>query len=178
MSPAGAVFENMPFHCELDHGYSVPPEECEENLKSFMAGFTAFRQKIIVKNCDDCLLTLTVFREETGADYAFQKTKEIYNGYSYASPELRQLISSIERAIRESVAAHDISGDMFVTTLKYLRMAPEEHVGCLNHKEEVSSRLIKYYLTMRMFFVLENKNKEYKDKKDKARKLAKQSKCM
>lgn len=84
MSPAVAIFENMPFHCEPDHGYSVPPE-CEENLKSFTAGF---RQEKIVKDCDDFRLTLTLFRDETGADYAFQKTKEIYNGYSYASPGL------------------------------------------------------------------------------------------
>lgn len=81
-------------------------------------------------------------------------------------------------AIRESVAAHDISGDIFVTTLKYLSMSVEEHVGCLTNKEDVSSRLIKCYLTVRMFFVLENKNKEYKEKNDKARKLAKEAKCM
>ena len=141
-----------------------------------MAGFTAFKQRKIAKNCEDCLLTMTVFREETGANYTFQKIKEMYNGYSYASPELRELISSCERAIRESIAANDINGDIYVTTIKYLRLSPDDHVGCLKHKEELTSRLIKYYLTMRMFFVLDNKNLFYKEKKDKARKFAKQAK--
>ncbi|KAK3924063.1 Transposable element P transposase, partial [Frankliniella fusca] len=169
----GAVFEDMPFHSELDHSFSLSPEQCEENIISFLAGFTAFRQNKIVQNCEDCLLTMT-----KKLVLAFQKIKEIDNGYSYASPELRGLISSCERAIRESVAANDIGGDMFVNIIKYLCLAPEGHVGCLDHREEVTSRLIKYYLTMRMFFILDNENIFYKDKKDEAIKLTKRSKLV
>jgi len=77
-----------------------------------------------VNGCDDCLLTFSVFREETGSESTFSRIKEIYNGYNYASPELREVVSACEKAIRDSVAENQVSKEMYVDIVKHLRLAP------------------------------------------------------
>ena len=175
----GEVYDPLPAPSEQDHRYLASPEQCETNLVAFMAGFTAFRQKKVANGCADCLLTMTVFREETGPDCAFSRTKEIYNGYTYASPELKNLVSSCEKATRDSLAAHDINGDLFKTTLKYLTLdLDNSYVGCIQNKADVTKRLIKFYLTMRMFFAIDNKNLEFKNSKTTSKALVKKSRLL
>ncbi|KAE8739250.1 hypothetical protein FOCC_FOCC015248 [Frankliniella occidentalis] len=166
----GEALEALPLAHQLDHSYQPQAKEMDSQIVTFMAGFTSFRKQKVAGGCTDCILTFTQFREEAGPDHDFTKTKEIYDGYTYASDEMVRLIKAAEKAVQESTHNHDIHEDMFITTLKYLKIEPGSMVGCINHMEEVTKKIVMFYLTMRMFFIAERKNKE----SEKARLLKKE----
>lgn len=145
-------------------------------MVKFMAGFTAFRQKKIAQNCDACLLTFTQFREEADSGHNFTRTKEIYDGYSYASNELSNLIKATEKAVQEAVYVENVHEDLFINTIKYMKLAAGDHVGCIDHHFDLTKKVIKYYLTMRNFFIAEKKSSEVADLNKKKKALSKQSK--
>lgn len=103
--------ECYPMAHMTDHSYLASPEQCEENLLSFMSGFSAFKQKKLANNCSDCLQTFSKPREEAGSTFAFTRIKEIYMGYTYPSDEMRRLIAAVETAVRESLHNHGIQTD-------------------------------------------------------------------
>lgn len=74
------------------------------------------------------------------------------------SDELRSLVEAVEKAIRECVTNHDLHADVFTTTLRYLKLHPSAYVGCPDHKEALSKKIVKFYLTMRLFFVADRVN--------------------
>ncbi|KAK3928702.1 DNA transposase [Frankliniella fusca] len=172
----GEAFEPLPLSHQVDHSYLPQPAEMESNIVAFMAGFTAFRQEKIAKGCANCIMTFTQFREEAGSDHHFTKTKELYGGYTYASHTMVCLIKASERAIQDCVKNHDVHEDMYITTLRYLKLDSDQMVGCIDHMQEVTKKVVQFYLTMRLFFVADHKNKENEKAKTMKKQYAKQSK--
>lgn len=76
------------------------------------------------------------------------------------------------------MAENDVSTELYVDIMKHLRLAPEHHVGCLAHKDVVTKRIISFYLTMRVFQVLDKKNESFKTKKKQGKKLVKKAKLL
>lgn len=150
----------------------------EDNLTKFMAGFTAFRQKKIAKDCTDCLLTFTQFREEVGSGFEFMKTKEIYGGYSYPSNEMASLICRVEKAMQDCFHDNNLEENIFIKVIKYLKIENSDKVGCIEHKDEITKKIIKFYLTMRMFFVTQEKNREVEEKRNLKKQFNKQAKLV
>lgn len=164
---------------QVEHSYAVAAPTMEEPLIKFMSGFTAFRRKKVANDCTDCLLTFTQFREEADSGHDFTRMKEMYDGYSYASNEMVDLIKAVEKAVQESIHHHGFHKDMYITALRYLRLTPGQMVGCVNHMESVTKKLVTFYLTMRMFFAADRKNEEIEEKnkaKSTMKKYTKQAK--
>ncbi|KAK3919880.1 Cytochrome c oxidase subunit 1 [Frankliniella fusca] len=140
-----------------------------------MAGFTAFRQKKLVQGCTECLDSITKPRSDTGPKDGFTLTKESFSGYTFASDELVNLVEAVEKAVGDCMTNHKFHADLVFTTLKYLVIKSDCFVGCLNHRDIVTKKLIRYYLVVRQFFASDIGNQQMgKDKKIKA--LRKQSK--
>lgn len=176
-----ALMECYPMAHMMDHNYLPSLEECEENLVSFMSGFTSFKQKKLANECSDCLQTFSKPRQEARSTFAFTRIKEIYMGYTYPSEEMRSLVAALETAVRESLHNHGIQTDIFKKTLEYIRLDPaKDLVGCILHKEDITKKIIRYYLVMRMFFAIDRRNKEIEleRRKQEAKKLVKKSRLL
>ena len=159
-----------------DHSYRSIP--VERYLTHFMAGFTAFKQKKLVKNCQECLQTIVKPREEASEGDAFTLMKESFGGYTLPSDSLVALIKAVEVAAADCHANHGVQEDMLFTTVKqYLKINADCFVGCLEHTEVVTKKILKYYLITRMYFASAMKNNEISNEKDKRKDQRRQSKA-
>lgn len=102
--------------------------------------------------------------------------KEMYGGYTFPSNELAKLVEAAERAVQICFKENAVHQDMFITCLRYIKLEQENLVGCLDHMHEVSKKVIKFYIVMRMFFVSDRKNLELEEKQRLRKQHAKQSK--
>lgn len=165
----GMPFDELPLQTLKEHSYNVITPE--KHMVHFMSGFTAFKQKKLVKDCLPCLQSLTKPREEANENDALVVIKEAFGGYTYASDSLAELIRAVETAVNECVGNHNVHKEMIFTTLKHLRIDAKCMVGCMEHMTEVTKRVLKFYLVTRMFFAGDMKNASIlRDKQTRANK--------
>ncbi|KAK3914778.1 Replicase polyprotein 1a [Frankliniella fusca] len=53
---------------------------------------------------------------------------------------MKEMYERTEKAVQESLFRHDVHGDIFRTTLKYVKLSQGDLVGCLEHMHEVSQK--------------------------------------
>lgn len=84
--------------------------------------------------------------------------KEIHGGYSIPSNTLVSLIKAVEFAVSDTMSNSGVHEEMIFTALKYLRLDVSCFVGCIDHTQELTKAMLKYYLYTRMFFAADMKN--------------------
>ena len=149
----------------------------EEHITHFIAGFTAFKQKKVLKNCQECLKSILKPREEASEGDSFTLMKESFGGYSLPTDSLVALIKAIEIAAAECVAKQGFHEDMLFTTMKYINIDSSCFVGCLEHVTETTKRVMRFYLITRMFWAGEMKTMALLHDKEKRKDQRRNSKA-
>lgn len=148
---------------EHDYLWSQPSQYI-----SYMAGYVA--RKAIMRfckfvdgktqvSCEDCVVTLILpTNESIPENHKFIEIKS--RGFlKHPSKELVSLITSIENAIMEVVQGRLPQADtLFKVTEKLEEMSPLSHVGCSNHSNDLTRRVMSFYLTTRMHFLAKQTN--------------------
>ena len=175
---SGKAIEALPLNCQVDHNYFESAPDVEEPIARFLAGFTAFRKRSLVERCDVCFGSLEKPHSDANSGDRYIQIREQYK-LTLPSDELVELLRAVERAVLECVGKHGIHKDMAFTTAKYLRLDPAFIIGCLDHTAALTKKIIKYYITMRMFHAADAYTKQETEKN--ARKMkshTKQAKVM
>lgn len=73
---------------------------------------------------------------------------------------LYTFIKKVEHIIRQTLDSHPVFGDLFWAMLVQLEAASLPVVGCAVHFQEVTAKVIKFYVIMRVHFYSRKKNSE------------------
>lgn len=131
--------------------------------------------------CENCMASL-ILKDNVSipASHKFIQLKS--KGFlTHPSVELFNLISVLEEVTLETLKKNYIGADFIFNITEELAKKHLPFVGCDTHKRDLVRRIVTFYLTMRMFFIVKqcNKNdcieKEVTREKRKLSKLATES---
>lgn len=159
---------NLPSTENIDKEHDYPWSQPSAYAISYMAGYVA--RKSIMRfckyvdgksqvSCEDCVVTLVLSSGESiPENHKFIEIKS--RGYlKHPSRQLVSLITSIENAIMEVVQNRLPQADtLFKVTQKLDEMSPIAHVGCTKHNNDLTRRVMAFYLTTRMHFLAKQTN--------------------
>lgn len=134
---------------------------------SYIAGYIArkgprfakFRDSKQLIICEDCVKTLTLRPNDPIPEkhrLILQKTK---GSLKHPSAALVDLVSILERGTLEATKIGDVNADMlFNITNNIETLSPLPLVGCIKHNNEVTHKIIRFFLTTRMNFLCKQSN--------------------
>lgn len=155
---------------ETDHDYDVAMTSKE--AQAYYSGVIA-RSAERFTRCSTCLDSL---RNETPQERDKAIVCLTHGFLYYASDALFQLTTEIERALLKVIGLHSLNEDTLIQALDKLARANLPRVGCSQHKQDLSIKLVNYYFISRANQVAKCYNKIYDDKKHKTKKMRKNAK--
>lgn len=153
---------------------------------AYVSGFVVRKCKRFLKHkigkdavfCQDCFEAL-IFDEESGVEPELFKLINIKTkGYLIKpSMALFNLITILERATLDVIQKNEINSEtLFEITTAIEKLGRLPMIGCEKHKLDLTHRIIRFYLTTRMFFITKQVNKNENIEKERTREKRKLSK--
>ncbi|KAH6920747.1 hypothetical protein HPB50_028265 [Hyalomma asiaticum] len=103
-------------------------------------------------SCEDCLATCVSDGYVPAAAALTEMKSFVPGSLQHPSGALTSVLSSIEHVIQRSTKDNKVFGDLFWSIMEELSECVLTRVGCTEHFEVLSARIIKFYLTTRMHF--------------------------
>lgn len=103
-------------------------------------------------SCEDCLATCVSDGHVPAAAALTEMKSFVPGSLQHPSGALTSMLSSIEHVIQRSTKDNKVFGDLFWNIMEELSECVLTRVGCTEHFEVLSARIIKFYLTTRMHF--------------------------
>lgn len=134
-----------------------------EYVLSYIAGYVARKGSRFAKFgdkqptvCEDCLKTLVLGTNNPIPEkHRLIELKTEGSSLKHPSAALVDLLSILERGTIEVTKTGDINADtLFSITNRIDALSPLPVVGCTNHANEVTYKIVRFFLTTRMFFSL------------------------
>lgn len=134
---------------KLQHSYSR--STAKENALHYLAGYVAKKARKST-NCADCLVTLVSTDHVPPAANLTETRSFVPGALQHPSDALTSMLNDIERVIEKRTAKKEVFGDLFWVVVDELSQNALVRVGCSAHFEELSARILKFYLVTRMHF--------------------------
>lgn len=162
-----------------DHGYQKAG--AHSMVVYYLAGYV---HKKVTKNisCEECHTVLTAAPEQLSSLHSDLPQRHLTDLRSYKPGCLREpslrlytVVKKMEKTVSQTLNKSPVFGDLFRKLLDELEKASLPALGCVEHCQEVSTMVIKFYVVMRMHFFSRKKNGEMMvtQKVQQARKQAK-----
>lgn len=133
----------------LQHSY------CRTTAKAsalyYLGGYVVKKARKFT-SCEDCLATCISDNHVPAAAALTEMRSFVPGALQHPSGALTSMLSGIERVIEKRTNGNKVFGDLFWTIMGELSGCSLTRVGCTEHFEELSARIIKFYLTTRMHF--------------------------
>lgn len=164
---------------ERDHGYQKAG--AHEMVVYYLAGYV---HKKITKTitCEECCALLTASPDQFNSEETQLNQRRLTELRSFkpgclreASFRLYALIKEVEEVVHDTLETSAVFGDIFWMVLDRLHATALPAIGCNEHHEFLTAKIIKCYCLMRMHFFSRKKNRELlvTEKVQNARKKAK-----
>lgn len=168
-------FNNNEFSiAETSDAKKLQETNSDQYIIAYMAGYIV-RKAQKWTSCETCLNSL-----ESPCDADIEANQMIkmltLKSLKYPSQSLRNMLTEIEKIILTIVRDECFQADTFFHICYTLQEVKLPLVGCCAHNEELTKRLLNFYLIMRSNFINKAQNlsrAELKEKTKKARKNAK-----
>lgn len=133
----------------LQHSYSR--STARQNALHYLAGYVAKKARKST-TCADCLAALVSTDNVPPAAKLTEMRSFVPGALQHPSDALTSLVDGIERVIEKKTEKKEAFGDLFWDILEELSQNTLVRVGCSVHFEELSARVLKFYLVTRMHF--------------------------
>ena len=147
-------------------------------IESF-AGYVARKGVRRLTNCKHCAESLTGDREQSGK---LLSTRDKYGVLFVPSTGVFELITYLEKKVTNEIDGkiENVTRDTFFNICKKINQLDLSRnsmaIGCIDHSEELVSKLVHFYITTHLFFIVREAKKQLKTH-GKCKALKKQSKC-
>ena len=153
-----------------------------EYVLTYISGFVARKTSRFIlfggkSPCEDCKSSLLLNPSEKIPESHKLIQLKSYGYLKHPSKDLFRLISLLEQATLTAIANKDLNAETLYEITNAVESLPSTPlIGCKEHAKSVTYRVITFYLTMRMYFLCKQANKNDSVEKEKTRenrKLAK-----
>jgi hypothetical protein len=144
----------------------------DDRLLQFLSGYVAMKA-ISQKRCENCTNTLICRDDESNSgisvDNSLLQIRNYHNVLHYPSNSLSRLVSFIEKYITAEIGCENISSlspDTFPKILDALCTAEIPFIGdigCHEHRLDLLSFIVRFYLILRMYFICKQYNNSIKN---------------
>ncbi|KAH8036774.1 hypothetical protein HPB51_005263 [Rhipicephalus microplus] len=164
---------------ERDHGYQKAG--AHEMVVYYLAGYV-HRKITKTITCEECCALLTASPDQSNSEETQLNQRRLTELRLFkpgclqeASFRLYALIKEVEEAVHDTLETSAMFGDIFWMVLDRLHATALPAIGCNEHHEFLTAKIIKCYCLMRMHFFSRKKNRELlvTEKVQNARKKAK-----
>ncbi|KAH8031901.1 hypothetical protein HPB51_021543 [Rhipicephalus microplus] len=144
------VLEKLPEEDANQHDYGRPTPH--DAALYYLAGYVVKKAEKF-SSCGDCKATLLATNDVPSAAILTEMRSFVPGALQLPSKDLTSLLTDVESAITERTRDNVVFGDLFWCIVKDLTQGHSlAQVGCGVHSEELSARIIKFYLVTRMHF--------------------------
>lgn len=166
-----------------DHDYTM--SETSEYALSYIAGYVSRKSARFVKyitnnttaECNDCLQSLTLLPHDVIPERHKLIELKSRGSLKHPSVKLFDLIQILEIATIGVVKEGEVHVDtIFEITQRLEEISPLPFVGCEQHAFLLTRRIVIFYLTMRMFFIYKQYNKNNNETREKTKESRKSAK--
>ncbi|KAH8020274.1 hypothetical protein HPB51_025764 [Rhipicephalus microplus] len=149
---------------ERDHRYQKAG--AHEMVVYYLAGYV---HKKITKTitCEECCALLTAFPDQFNSEETQLNQRRLTELRSFkpgclreASFRLYALIEEVEEVVHDTLETSAVFGDIFWMVLDRLHATALPAIGCNEHHEFLTAKIIICYCSMRMHFFSRKKNRE------------------
>jgi len=155
------------------HEYNI--QAINDKALAYVAGFVARK----VQNWTKCEICKGSAVKEEGGMERDRMIDSLNRGYlKYPSEELYQLLFAIETAIMKTTGSSQICTATFQIVSQNILKEKIHHVGCKQHENELTKRIIHYYTIMRAKIICKKHNSIFDDAKQKEKSFRKLSKLV
>lgn len=152
----------------IEHNYTL--SETSAYALTYIAGYVSRKGSRFAKYfdngkpyiCDDCVISLILPSENEKPER--HKLIEIKSKGKLKHPSLNlcNLITVLEYATMKTVNDQEINANtLFEITRALEEIGPIPFVGCEEHAHLLTRKILMFYLTMRMFFICKQYNKNH-----------------
>lgn len=127
-----------------------------------IAGYSVRKLKRIIK-CGNCLQVIQMSREagkELECNDVICKM-DLFGGLLFASNELFNLTKQLEKCVLRAVSKNFKNVDTISEISIELQKEIIVKVGCFEHENELTKKIIDIYIVMRAHFLAKSENKRY-----------------
>jgi hypothetical protein len=136
-----------------------------EQLLQFFAGYVASKAAKF-KACNDCIPHLYSRANTCNLPATFLDMRNYFNVLHYPTETLFSLVKILEKSILSVITSTEkLSPDTFFEIARSLLNLDLPHVGCAQHKPEVTGYIIQFYLVLRMHFASQEFNNTISNRK-------------
>lgn len=144
------VLEKLPEEDANQHDYCRPTPH--DAALYYLAGYVVKKAEKF-SSCGDCKATLLATNDVPSAAILTEMRSFVPGALQLPSKDLTSLLTDVESAITERTRDNVVFGDLFWCIVKDLTQGHSlAQVGCGVHSEELSARIMKFYLVTRMHF--------------------------
>lgn len=155
-------------------------EKSDSRLIYYMAGYVA-RKCVLKLNCASCKDILLVEPNEAAVHHLpSEYTKHCdWGGLLYPSKNLYCFVAELENLFTECFSTGELHANSISDVISLVRQTfiHSNAVGCSVHKEEISMKVVSFYVLTRLHFLVKGLNSENSAKRKRA-KLAKLSRSV
>lgn len=141
-----------------EHEYHVA--RSDSRLIYYISGYVV-KKCVLPSKCPSCISSLLLSTEEGRLLNAsvFVQHKD-NGGLLYPSVQLYRFITHLEDIFTNCFSAHKVQRESVMDLLQMIHAAsPVKAVGCTEHKESLTPRIVGFYITMRLHFFVKGLNK-------------------
>ncbi|KAK0174339.1 hypothetical protein PV327_010122 [Microctonus hyperodae] len=149
---------------DADHDYNEAVTS--DAVQSYIAGYIVRKLKKILK-CSNCLQCIQMSGE---AGKQLQRNDvickmDLYGGLLFASDELFSLTKQLERCVLRAISRNLTNLDTISEIAVELKKEVIMKVGCFEHQNKLTLKIIDIYVVMRAHFLAKSENKRYDEAK-------------
>lgn len=152
-------FEELPDVIALMHDHDYRSTSTSSQVLSYLAGYIARKANRFTK-CKKCLSSLRNDCLSSSRDKLIDMRSK--GNLIHSSNNLFSLISTLEKSTLEALKNEELNMNTLLTITEMIEQGDSiQLVGCVDHKEEFSKAIVRFFLIMRMCFIVKRAN--YKD---------------
>lgn len=167
---SGEFWENLKSH-NFDHTQLIE-QHSDARIIYYVAGYVTRKFNSIAK-CNLCEINLQQDKSsitDPVADFTKYFDK---HGLLYPSNNLFNLVFELENKFTNCFSFNKLHRDSIVDIVTTLNVSNSVKVGCIEHQNMLTNKIVKFYILTRLYFYLKqlNKNRESKRERQKYLKL-------
>ena len=155
------------------HDYDVNP--INPVTLTYFAGFVARKCSKWTK-CEARLSSCTKPRGDTPEDKIIDNFSRGY--LKYPSADLVEVLTALKKGILQSVGQCELEFYTFHHLLSNIQAESLKFIGCDDHKQSLTEKVIKYYVVVRAKIVCKNHNRIFNETREKEREHRKMAKLV
>lgn len=166
---------NNPVQHGVRHHHDYNVQGVNKYAQAYFAGFVAYKINKWTK-CSECIESIQKTEGDTQTE---MKIDFLNRGYlKYPSNELMKLLSTLESCILQTVGQEPLNFYTFQHVAKNILAESTNFVGCSIHEEQLTMKLINFYVVSRAKILCKTHNKAYNESSKKEKELRKLSKLV